>query len=230
MKITKELLERYELGQCTDQEEAAVSKWLDSPDLVLDELEGELDLGTTKEHAIKQDLWENIAAHMDASTPTERHSDLHYNQVSKDAFLKSRRTTVTWLSVAASTIILLGIGWWGFQSSNKERQFFNANNSDNSVVLWEEDSFEFTLSKNSSASINFQSGNMAVSGDVLFSPKRDIILYDEQNKTSLDFRQGEVYFISTDPDTSELVVYSKKELEYLPPILRKHIRKQFHLT
>ncbi|WP_166336908.1 hypothetical protein [Sphingobacterium chungjuense] len=235
MKITKELLERYELGQCTEAEAAAVSLWLDSTSLSLDD-DDELETGIADDAMddllIEQEMWQHISAYMqemaDKSNTPERTEN---NIVFKPA--KNNDPTVkfaAFIAIAASLLIILGMGWWFYPTTADKEHFFNASNSDKAVMLWEEDSFEFTLSKNSSASINLQSGNMDVSGDVLFSPKKDFKLFDKHNNTSLDFRQGEVYFISTDPDTSELVVYSKSQLEYLPPILRKHIRKQFHLT
>lgn len=237
MKITKELLERYALGQCTELEATAVNLWLESPSLSLDdddddELEVYIADDATEDSLIELELWQEISAHMQESATKSHTAERSENNLVFRP-TKSNDPTIKFaalIAIAASLMIILGMGWWFYPTTADKEHFFNASNSDKAVMLWEEDSFEFTLSKNSSASINLQSGNMAVSGDVLFSPKKDFKLYDKHNNTSLDFRQGEVYFISTDPDTSELVVYSKSQLEYLPPILRKHIRKQFHLT
>ncbi len=235
MKITKELLERYELGQCTEQEATAVSLWLDSTSLSLDgddEQEADIADDIIEDLLIEQEMWQHISAYMQESAAKSNIPERSENS-NAVKLAKNNDPTVKFaalIAIAASLLIILGMGWWFYPTTASKEHFFNASNSDKAVMLWEEDSFEFTLSKNSSASINLQSGNMAISGDVLFSPKKDIKLYNKHNNTSLDFRQGEVYFISTDPDTSELIVYSKSQLEYLPPILRKHIRKQFHLT
>lgn len=71
MKITKELLERYELGQCTDQEEAFVSDWLAND--LLDEDEVNTDhVDITEENHVKQAIWSDIASHIDQKNPSEK--------------------------------------------------------------------------------------------------------------------------------------------------------------
>ncbi|TDS12914.1 hypothetical protein [Sphingobacterium paludis] len=244
LKISKELLERYELGQCTEQEQATVRLWMDADDLALDESLSVEDLGVeqdnttsanqsdAKDRVVKQELWHNISAHMQrpsSAMETKKawsSSSVGYRELRKRSF----RQAPTWLSIAAAAAVFLCIDWWTLSKSNSKSGNFNATNSEQSLMLWEEDGFALTLSQNSSASINLQSENITVSGDVLFTPKRDFVLHDKYGKTDFDFRQGQVYYISTNPNTSKLMVFSKRELQYLPPILQKHIRKQFNLT
>ncbi|KGE12941.1 hypothetical protein [Sphingobacterium deserti] len=244
LKISKELLERYELGQCTKEEEATVRLWLDADDLMLEEsLAIEEDIDTTvdpaiasveadKDLAIKQQLWQNISSHTLHATPFTQANDAPPPRSTSPRALRKQpfQAAQKWLSIAAAVALFLCISCWTLFSRNSQAGNFKASNSEQPLMLWEEDGFALTLSQNSSASINLQSENIAVSGDILFTPKRDFVLHDKNGKTDFDFREGQVYYISTHPNTSKLMVFSQKELQYLPPILRKHIRKQFNLT
>lgn len=244
LKINKELLERYELGQCTEQEQAIVKLWLDDEDLTLDESLSRDDVSelkndltdaeqeATADLALKQDLWQNISAHMQHADADKQGANILPSRPSANRALRKApfRQAKTWLSVAAAAAVFLCLGWWTLVNTDNQSNNFNATNSEQTLMLWEEDGFELALSQNSSASINLQSENIAVSGDILFTPKRDFVLHDKHGETDFNFRQGQVYYISTNPNTSKLMVFSQQELQYLPPILRKHIRKQFNLT
>ncbi len=244
LKINKELLERYELGQCTEQEQAIVKLWLDDEDLTLDESLSRDDVSelkndltdaeqeATADLALKQDLWQNISAHMQHADADKQRVNILPSRPSANRALRKApfRQAKTWLSVAAAAAVFLCLGWWTLVNRDNQSNNFNATNSEQTLMLWEEDGFELALSQNSSASINLQSENIAVSGDILFTPKRDFVLHDKHGETDFNFRQGQVYYISTNPNTSKLMVFSQQELQYLPPILRKHIRKQFNLT
>ncbi|WDF69742.1 hypothetical protein PQ465_05020 [Sphingobacterium oryzagri] len=244
LKINKELLERYELGQCTEQEQAIVKLWLDDEDLTLDESLSRDDVSELKNDlthaeqeakadlALKQDLWQNISAHMQHADADKQQANILPSHPSANRVLRKApfRQAKTWLSVAAAAAVFLCLGWWTLVNTDNQSNNFNATNSEQTLMLWEEDGFELALSQNSSASINLQSENIAVSGDILFTPKRDFVLHDKHGETDFNFRQGQVYYISTNPNTSKLMVFSQQELQYLPPILRKHIRKQFNLT
>ncbi len=220
MKITKELLERYELGQCTDQEQAFVSDWLAND--LLDEVEFNTDdVDVVEETHVKQAIWSDIASHIDQKNPSEK---VVPAKKSKTLLLWGN----PWMQSAAASLLFMGIAWFVYQSpSDVDYRSFSANNIHQKVMQWQEEKFDVSLSKNSSASIDFRSGNMAISGDILFTPKKNLILYDASNRAPIDFKEGEIYYISTDPDTSELMVFAKSDMEYLPPIIQKHIRKQF---
>jgi|GEM_PF-2677389 len=62
MKIDHKLLEKYHLGLCTTEEEAAIMAWLDS-----NNSDEELDWPVEHKQAIGQGMWENIAEHIDSS-------------------------------------------------------------------------------------------------------------------------------------------------------------------
>jgi len=214
MKITKELLQQYELGQCSPEEERAVRLWLDS-----DSWEDEVFDESLVKDSLGREIWSKI------SPPDVVSTKILLPQVSEGGFWVCIRP---WFSVAALLILSIGLSWFFY--ANKQDYHFESKNTDAGLKWMRKNCFDLALSENSSANINLRSGNLLLSGGMILKPKCDMVLHDRQNNIALDFREGEIYFISRDPDTSRLIVLRRSELSFLPPIIQRQLKKQFHIT
>ncbi|WP_437920316.1 hypothetical protein [Sphingobacterium sp. LRF_L2] len=215
MKITKELLERYEEGLCADYERLAVQEWLESDSVEVYALDETIDAPK-----VKAELWDEIASYMDRP-------DLESVSLpQKRKFFSIRKLT----SVASVLIVCFGFAWYFYAPSEVSSESFIVKNTNPGLQQLTEQFFDLTLTQNSSANIDVEAGKILVSGDLIFMPKRDLLLRDEQHKENFSFKEGEVYYLSVDPNTSELIVWKETDVQFLPAILQKHIRKQFHLS
>lgn len=213
MDINKTLLEKYELGQCNDEEIAVVQKWLESEDWV------DLELSEEVKPSIKEGMWRDIADVMD-KTPTPVSILKPQN-----SFLKKY-----WSAVAAASIVLLIGGYYSFALQKNGETTFQASNIEPRVVSFTKDAFDMVLSTNSEASIDFEAGSIALTGDIMFRPKRDFVLQDERSNQAFNFKSGEVYFVSDREEQKKLIIFSKKEMIFLPPAIQRKIKQQFHIS
>lgn len=201
--INKELLEKYELGQCTEQERIAVCNWLDNEDW--DQLDGSID-------AVKQEDQELIWSNIEAFVDQKQTSTL-------------RRLLKPSLSIAASLLFLIGAYYW-FAIDSPDRINETASFSQATV---KQQAFEFILGTNSKANIDLASGDFTLTGNVLFKPNKDIILqYGKQS--NLLFKAGETYYLSESKDPNKMIIVRKGEFTFLPAIVQKQIRKQFQIS
>ncbi len=210
MKISKQLLQRYELGQCSPEEEHIVCQWLDS-----ESWEEEAFDDTHVKDGVGTELWNNIAPHVDQP---------------KEFIVPQRRwqPAQRWLSVAALLILTLGLTWQ-FYSKNQD-DHVELNNTEAGLKWIREDSFDLALRENSFVNNDLRSDNLLLSGGMMLKPKRNLVLHDRENDMSFDFKEGEVYFISRDPDTSRLIILRQSEILFLPPIIQRQLKQQFHIS
>lgn len=213
MKISKELLQRYELGQCSPEEEHVVRQWLDSNDWEDDSYE---DIQVNDE--VGKDMWSNITSHIE-----------HTVEPSIPLIQKRRGTnTLRWLSAAALLALFLGLSCF-FYSRSQDHQI-ELTNMREGLMWMRKDCFDLALQENSSIKINLRSDNILLSGSMFLKPKCNLSLYDRENKMSFDFIEGETYYIAKDPDTNKLVVFRQSEILFLPPILQRHLKRQFPIS
>ena len=210
MKISKQLLQRYELGQCSPEEEDVVRQWLDS-----ENWEEEAFDDKHVPDGVRTELWNNIAPHIDQP---------------KEFIARPRRwqSLQRWLSIAALLVLAIGLTWHFF--SKNQGDHIVLNNTEVGVRWMCEDSFDLALRENSSVNINLRSDNLMLTGSMMLKPKRNLVLHDQQNDMSFDFKKGEVYFISRDPDTSRLIIFRQSEILFLPPIIQRQLKQQFHIS
>lgn len=214
MKISKELLQRYQLGQCSPEEEHAVRVWLESESWEGQEFESSL-----VEDQIGEELWQTIA-------PGDKRIGKSFDIPNK--LNRGWRATRIWTTVAALLVLSLGLTWH-FHAKNKDYSF-ELNNTQSGLKWMRKSCFDLALSENSSTNINMKSGLLMLSGEMMLKPKCDLVLSDRQNNISFDFKEGEVYFVSRDPDTNKLIVLRQAEIFFLPPIIQRQLKKQFHIT
>ncbi len=201
--INKALLEKYELGQCTEQERIAVCNWLENEDW--DQLDMDSD---TVEEVDQEMIWSPIEAFVDKKeSPVYR------------LWLKPA------VSIAASLLVILGAYYWTSQGNPKASQSASLF----SQASVKQQAFEFVLGANSKANIDVNSGDFTLTGNVLFKPNKDIILqYGKQ--ANLHFKAGETYYLSETKDPNKIIIVRKGEFTFLPAIVQKQIRKQFQIS
>lgn len=213
MDISKALLEKYELGQCNDEELAAIQKWLECDDW------GDLALSEEVKPGVKEGIWADIVGDMDnTSTPVRKLKR-------QNSFFKKYGRVV-----AVASIVLLVGGYYSLALQNEKEPNFQASNVEPGIVSFTKDAFDMVLSTNSEASINFEVGSIALTGDIMLRPKRDFVLQDERSNQAFSFKSGEVYFVSDREEQKKLIILSKKEMIFLPPAIQRKIKQQFHIS
>lgn len=98
MKITKELLDRYHLNQCSDEERMAVQQWLNTP-----EADKEYPLPDSDHNALEDSMWLTIKSNVEAGNE------------GKIEEINSRTSVVPlWLSKLAAMLIVAFAALWIF--------------------------------------------------------------------------------------------------------------------
>lgn len=213
MDISKALLEKYELGQCNDQELAAVRAWLDSEEW------GDLDFDGSVGTDIRDEMWTDISSILNQPQTVIKESRPRVSPIMR-----------YWKGISAASIILLVGVYYLFYPSTEDLEIFQASNGKSEIVSFSKDHFDLVLSANSVANIDFESGNISLTGNIMFSPKRDFVLQDERSNRSFNFKRGEVYFVSEREEQKKLIILSKKEIMFLPPVIQRKIKQQFHIS
>ncbi len=204
--INKELLERYHLGQCTKNERDTVEQWLDSDNL---EMEGAVhginDLANTK-----ASIWSEVHR----STQKEKYS------------LPLRR----WMSATAAVLLaVLGIGTFMLDTEFPDEFTFD-NLSGDQIQNFEEHNYNITLSKKSFVRIDTETGDLDVKGDIMFTPKKDLILHVCNRNHQIRLKSGETYILLAQNKNCEHVVLTRQELTFLSPILQNQLKLQFNIS
>lgn len=97
MKMDNTLLERFFRNQCTEEEALEVVKYLETHPQKLDEL-------------FPEQLWQDMEAL--SVMPADKKETLLQAILKQAAIKQSSTTLVRVLSVAASLLLILGLGWW----------------------------------------------------------------------------------------------------------------------
>lgn len=204
-QINKELLEKYDLGQCTEQERKLVRDWLDNDDW------NELAIEDSSEDIPNQHgkaIWNNLESFIETEEQHKPRINFRYIR-----------------HVAASILFLLG-GCTLLTILYK--------NSENSAVHYSSIEkvtrpFTLILGKNSQADIDMQSGSLTLSGEILFTPTEDLVLKHGQ-QANLLFKAGETYYVAESKETNQIIIVKKDDFTFLPVIVQKQIRKQFQIS
>lgn len=212
MEIDKALLEKYELGRCTEAEIALVEQWLDReewdelPTLIVEETLGEK-------------IWENVLLHTEAEENAQK--------AISATRLKSRKIIFLISGIAASLILFFYFGVSvSFYGANEASELTVYNNED--APIWvKEDFFDVLLTRNSTAEISIRTRIISSTGDILLKPKHDFSLQDKYSHSNFNFKSGLVYILSRDANTNKLLVFSEQELNFLPPAIQRHYINQF---
>ncbi|MBB6273083.1 hypothetical protein HDF26_003543 [Pedobacter cryoconitis] len=229
MKISKELIEKYHLGECSPKECETVENWLFS-----EETDLELQLPATEnkeEH--KAQMWAEIQTIFPLEAQKTTPQDQKTIPAHKIQKLKPEYT-ITWKKVIAASLIL------GFISFISYRVYFNPaaplefvsvnNNSLMDVRHIESAAYCIALAPESTAKINYQTGIIDFSGSILISPKEDIELNIGGNGGKVIFKTGQTYIaMNGKSQHDQFILINERNLMDLPPVLQKQIISKFKI-
>jgi len=204
-QINKELLEKYDLGQCTEQERKLVRDWLDNDDW------NELAIEDNSEAIPPEQgkaIWNNLETFIEKEEQQKPHISFKYIR-----------------HIAASILFLLG-GYTLLTMLYKNPENSAAHYSSIEKVTRP---FTLILGKNSQADIDMQSGSLTLSGEILFTPTEDLVL-KHGKQANLFFKAGETYYVVESKETNQIIIVKKDDFTFLPVIVQKQIRKQFQIS
>lgn len=221
MKVTTELIEKYNQGQCTPAEVRAVEEWL-----LNDEDTDEVELSEEAEVELKAEIWEDIAEILPSAKPVP--------------FLTRHR----WMAVAASVSVLITISFLLFKSLNQgtvNQPILSGSEMKESRVRQQEiftEDFDIVLGDKSRASFDSDKGLVDFCGAIKISPKKDISLSfsdvcskDGSASKGIDFKKGETYFALNykNQDSDQVVIMNENLIFELPPLLKYELSEQFDI-
>lgn len=209
MDIDKQLLEKYHLGQCTDQEQRLVSAWLSSDWL---ELNQSYDLPQAEKDTARQDIWAAVSAYA-ADQP--------------QLVMPQRRPRIRRIaSYAAGIAASIALVWWVWPTVPQQTRY---DNSGSISPLWvEQSSFDVLLGEASSATIDLRAEVLQVEGNLIFKPKRDIHIQQPGGRILL--RRGETYIILEGRQRENQFIFPKSEVTFLPPAMQRKLKQQLNIT
>ncbi|MEQ7801769.1 hypothetical protein ABDJ41_18385 [Pedobacter sp. ASV1-7] len=216
MKISKELIEQYHRGQCSQEERDAIEFWLFSGDS--DEA---LQLPLTEDKAAhKAEIWkeiESIIPHAPV-TPTLKKTGIH------------RYSFWTGAIAASLLLAILSVTAYFFTKSKQDEPLIAINNSSLDVRQVEANAYNISIGPNTSAKIDNNSGIVNLTGSLLISPKKDITLQFEGSQENIVFKAGQTYIVLKGEDGNDkVIIINEKNIMDLPPVLQKQIINEFKI-
>lgn len=225
MKISKELIEKYHHGRCTDEETAAVEEWLLS-DGANETMEWSL---PEEKAALQSEMWNEIATALHSShetpTPKVRHTILR--SLWKPA-------------VAACLLAALGSVLYSRKHESATRGVIALNNSSGTENKdLHEKEFTLSIAPKSNVALNSKTGIMDFCGAVLINPNEDIELIFQgtcanptQNREKVSLKKGQNYIALNyvgNAQTGEVIVVEEGAMVSLPPLVLKQLMHQFNI-
>lgn len=225
MKISKELIEKYHHGYCTDEEKAAVEEWLLNDD-ANETMEWSLPEEKT---ALQSEMWNEIAAILPSSAEAPAP--------------KVERTIMRSLwkpAVAACLLALLGSVAYSLKHESATQKVISLNNiSGTKNKALHEKEFNLSIAPKSNVAINSKTGIMDFCGVVLINPKEDIELTFQgtcanpaQNREKVSLKKGQNYIALNyggNTQTSEVIVVEEGAMASLPPLVLRQLMHQFNI-
>ena len=207
--ISKQLLEKYHLGLCSEKEQGLVEQWLENDDL---EIEGDIK-SVEDTGQVKAEMWSNIRQDI------KRKKNLRIFHPG------------TWAAVAAILIAIVGVRAILINNQPSLTNRFTFDNlSGDQIRNYDEHNYNITLSKKSFARINTETGELDVKGDIMFTPKKDIILNVCDRNHRVKLKSGETYILLDQNQSCQHIVLTKQELTFLSPILQNQLKIQFNIS
>ncbi|MGJ1195066.1 hypothetical protein ACR777_02525 [Sphingobacterium spiritivorum] len=207
--ISKQLLEKYHLGLCSEKEQELVEQWLENDDL---EIEGDIE-SVEDTGQVKAEMWSNIRQDI------KRKKNLRIFHFG------------TWATVAAILVAIIGVRTLLINNQPSLTNRFTFDNlSGEQIRIYDEHNYNITLSKKSFARINTETGELDVKGDIMFTPKKDIILNVCDRNHRIKLKSGETYILLDQNQSCQHIVLTKQELTFLSPILQNQLKIQFNIS
>lgn len=225
MKISKELIEKYHHGRCTDEEKAAVEGWL-----LNDDAEETMEWRLPEEKtALQSEMWDEIAAMLPSSAETP------VPKVERAIMLSLWKP-----AVAACLLAVLGSVAYSLkhESASQKVIFLNNSSGTENKALHEKE-FTLSIAPKSNVAINSKTGIMDFCGAVLINPKEDIELTFQGtcanpalNREKVSLKKGQNYIAlnyGSNAQTGEVIVVEEGAMASLPPLVLKQLMHQFNI-
>lgn len=227
MKISKELIEKYHHGQCTDEERAAVEDWLFS-----DDADETVQWGSPEEKTtLGAEIWAGIA---DVAPSAEEKPVPRIKHTVIRSFWKP--------AVAACLLAVLGSVIYSMQRPENGEVIALNNISGTENKDLHEKEFSLSIAPKSNVAINSKTGIMDFCGAVLINPKEDIELTIQgscanptQNSEKVSLKKGQNYIAlnyggnSQYASSGEVIVVKEGAMVSLPPLVLKQLMHQFNI-
>ncbi|MCE7060707.1 hypothetical protein [Dyadobacter sp. CY343] len=220
MRVSKELIERYHAGLCTQEEQLAVEEWLlsDEPDELFVLPEGK------EKRGLRAEMWEEIA---DVFPEKKSYQHIFFHSF--------------WRQAAA--VVLLGItGVLLYNVNNKQvtADIIIINNESTSINKdLQAGNFHVSLAPKSNIEIDSNTGRIDFCGAMMINPKMDVeytiqgTCPDQMEQSGkMKLKKGLNYIAlnyagpGKDP---ELLVLEEKSLMGLPPLMKRQLMHQFDI-
>ncbi|WP_219222673.1 hypothetical protein [Pedobacter antarcticus] len=216
IKITKELIERYHLDECTAEERASVEQWLDD-DFFEEEIE---DKESALPENLQLDIWEEI-----------RKTIPDHTQVA------TTKTISLWPKLVAASIVLTAVSILFLHSKQTVlpaytsiRNNVSINNNTLNVKHIDDAGYSIAISPGTYANINYRNGLIDFTGSIIICAKRDIELNIKGIHQKLKFKGGQTYIalLGKSPNDRTIVISSQNLMD-LPPLLQKQVVNEFRI-
>lgn len=225
MKVSKELIEKYHRGECSEEEKYWVEEWLfddqSTEELILPVLDDK------EEH--KQTIWAGIAPALASVSEKGQRQ----NRVLSGGTL---------LRGAASVIMMLLSGWWLWShqlNADTQRILEASNISDIDNRNINSRLYTLSLGPNSNVRIDSRQELMELCGTLAFTPNEDVTMRiigecpkGISPQTVVELKGGLNYIAFSYQNTeayTELIVVEQNQLNILPSFIQKQLISQFKI-
>lgn len=225
MKVTTELIEKYNQGKCTPAEIIAVEDWLMNEDDT-----DEIEISEASEVQLKAEIWNDIAEVLPSSNPTP--------------IVRLPNSRFKWTTIAASVAILVAVSVTFFYTFNKKSsEQTNLTKVESTIhrahqkeILTKD--FDIVLGDDSRASFDSDKGLVDFCGAIKISPKKDIHLSfngicskDSPASKGIDFKKGQIYFALNykNQESDQVVIMNENLIFELPPLLKYELSDKFDI-
>jgi len=216
MEITKRLIEKYHLGECTPEEQTHVEAWLLNDDFKVPALPPEID----KEEEIAK-IWNALEDELFAE---EKPKALPLSP--KRQWISSRKGS---LAIACSLLIFFcSAVYLIIYKNNAVGSFALDNLSSTMPKAIDTRNYFVSVSPKTSAEINLDTGFAHISGSLLLQPKDDMQLAFNGHPEKINLINGNTYIVIGNEDDKPFIM-NKKDLLHLPPIILQQIFSQLSI-
>lgn len=220
MKIDKEIIERYHRNECSPEEAQAVELWLFSGD---------------SDEALLLPINEDKAVHKTMIWTDIEKTILPEKEIIPGKTKRTFHKISFWSGAVAASLFIavLTASFYhlGKNLTTQDQPLLSVNNrSSINVKHLEANAYHISVGPNTSASINNTTGSVDLSGSLLISPKKDIVLSFEGSKEKMTFKAGQTYIILKGEDGNDkIIIVNEKNIMDLPPLLQKQIINEFKI-
>lgn len=212
MPISKELLEKYHLNECTSEERAIVEAWLLSDDTET------LELPEWEDKTVhKAEMWKEISTVLPPAPAKNKYF-----------FTETRWKRAIAACILLPVLVVLVYRLVHYCSHESIPNVIVNNTSSLKVQFVDSRHYNLTVGPKTQANINCSV--IDFSGSLLISPKEDIELSFKGHSEKISFKRGQTYIVlNSRLQYQKIIVISQKNLMDMPPVLQKQIIHEFNI-